>query len=968
MERLYILDGSGYIFRAYYGIGGSRGRAGASLITASGMPTGALYVFTQMLVRLHRTIKPERIVVVFDAPGRTFRKELHEGYKATRRETPDDLKPQLPFFSEITRALRWPVLSVPGVEADDVIATLVTRARARGWAATIFSADKDVMQLVADDVEMIDSLRNVTYDAAGVRAKHGVDPGQLRDFLALVGDTSDNVPGMKGIGKITASKLLGKYGTLDELLAHIGDLKGKQKERFQDPELLEQLHLSRTLVTLRDDVELELGLDDLQAGQWDGPTLVDLFRRLEFNVLLERLGPVAGPDGPDGSVVSRGADGSASAEAGEASQSDGEEAGSVPAQTELDLQVTPVGDTRPSDPDAAATARAAIAAVVTPTVPPPTVVGKPEDLQPLTAAARAAGKLAVQVETDGARPDRARIVGVSLMAPEATPVYIPVSHRYLGAPTQLALDDLLPELRAVLADPAIAVICHDAKSTVRALRQAGVELAGVTSDTLLASYLLDPDRKLTIDRVLAESSGVSLPERKTLLGKGRTRIDFEAVAVDRAAEWSASAVCGVLWSHEVLEAKLRDVGLHALMHDLELPLAHLLADIEGIGIRIDVPYLRQLSDRIGADVAALEKRVYELAGEEVNIGSPKQLSVLLFDKLGLEGGKKKKTKTGYSTDHEVLESLLDAHPVVPLILEHRELVKLKGTYLDALPPLVNPRTGRLHTSFNQAIAATGRLSSQDPNLQNIPIRTDLGRQIRRAFVAGEGRTLVSVDYSQIELRILAHLSRDPVLVTAFRNGIDVHTQTAAEVFGIALDQVGQDERRVAKAVNYGLIYGQSQFGLAQTLSISRTEAKEYMTRYFERFATVKTFMDETIEQARKTRYAVTLLGRRRLLPEISSRNFQRRKLAERMAQNTPMQGSAADIIKLAMLRVAERTRRDKFDADMLLTVHDELVFEVALDQAEALAAAVCEEMNAAYELEVPLDTTTGIAPSWADAH
>ncbi len=960
MERLYILDGSGYIYRAYYGIGGSRGRTGAQLSTVSGMPTGALYVYTQMLVRLYRDIKPERIAVVFDAPGRTFRKELHDGYKATRRETPDDLKPQLKFFPEITEALCWPVLSISGVEADDVIATLVTKARERDWKVTIFSADKDVMQLVGDDVEVIDSLRNVTYDAATVEKKYGVLPGQLRDYLALVGDASDNVPGMKGVGKVTASKLLGKYGSLDELLSHTGELKGKQKERFEDPALLEQLRLSRQLVTLRHDVEISSGLEELKAGKWDEDKLISLFRRLEFNVLLERLGPVADAPAQDAPAQK------------ESRKESRDDSPAAPAQTELDLRAPAPGA---SDSRASKAANSPSSGqspsqrtLGSPEVPDTAVIASPDQLAATVAAIRAAGKMVIQVETDGARPDRARLVGICVVAPGAAPAYIPVAHRYLSAPAQIEVGDLPKDLLAALADPEIAVVCHDAKSTTRALVRLGIELAGVTSDTMLTAYLLEPDRKLTIERVLALGSGISLPERKTLLGKGRTKIDFEAVAVERAAEWSGKAAFGILLSHEVLESQLRDVGLYDLMHDLELPIASLLCDIEQVGICIDVPYLRDLSSKIGGEVASLEKQVYELAGEEINIGSPKQLAALLFDKLGLEGGKKKKTKTGYSTDHEVLESLLDAHPIIPLIIEHRELVKLKGTYLDALPPLVNPTTGRLHTSFNQGIAATGRLSSQDPNLQNIPIRTELGRKIRRAFVAAPGKTLVSVDYSQIELRILAHLSEDPVLVKAFRDGVDVHTQTAAEVFDIPLEEVGATERRVAKAVNYGLIYGQSQFGLAQTLGISRGEAKEYMTRYFDRFSTVKTFMEETIERARQAGHALTVLGRRRLLPEIGSRNFQRRKLAERMAQNTPMQGSAADIIKLAMLRVADRMKRDKADAAMLLTVHDELVFEVAPDQAKDFAAAMSAEMESAYELAVPLEATVGIADNWADAH
>jgi DNA polymerase-1 len=440
------------------------------------------------------------------------------------------------------------------------------------------------------------------------------------------------------------------------------------------------------------------------------------------------------------------------------------------------------------------------------------------------------------------------------------------------------------------------------------------------------------------------------------------------VAIEQAAEYSARLAHGLLAARAELDRRLEAAGLTSLMNDLELPLALLLADIESVGVCLDVAYLRELSDAVGADIAGLERRVYELAGEEVNLGSPKQLSHLLFHKLGLKSDKMRKTATGFSTDHEVLESMAEDHAIVGLILEHRELIKLKGTYLDALPPLVSPRTGRIHTTFNQAVTATGRLSSQEPNLQNIPVRTELGRKIRRAFVAAPGKTLVSADYSQIELRILAHLSGDPVLLHAFRTGIDVHTQTAAEVFGMPLEQVGADERRVAKAVNYGLVYGQSQFGLARALRIPRAEAKRYIERYFDRFATVRDFMEQIIRDARASGVTTTVLGRRRPLADLRSKNFQRRQGAERMAKNTPMQGSAADIIKLAMLKVARRMQKEPYDATMLLTVHDELVFEVRPDQAEAFAAVVVEEMAGAYELKVPLEVTVGIADNWAEAH
>jgi DNA polymerase-1 len=906
VERLHILDGYGYIFRAFYGlVTGGPGGKGVRLTTRSGMPTGALYVYARMLIRLYKDVKPERIAVVFDAPGKTFRDELDERYKATRRETPDDLQVQMPYFRPLTEAFCWPVLSVEGVEADDVIATLVARARAQDWEVVIYSADKDLMQLIEPHVQMIDSMRQVTYDAARVSEKFGVPPAQVRDWLALVGDTSDNVPGMPGVGKKTAAKLLDKYGDLDGILAHVGEMKGKQKERFTDPELIDQLKLSRELVTLKADVDLPVELADLVPAPWDGTRLAELLSELEFQALLDSLG---------GQVAA--------------------------AAAEVEPEV--------------------------PAFPAPIAVSSAGELEPVIAAARAAGRIALHVETDGPRPELTRLVGLAVAAEGAAPAYVPLSHRYLGVPAQLSADALPEALTELFSDPEIEVVCHDGKSARRALRTIGIELTSVGVDTMLAAYLLDEPSSLV--EVASRFGDATVVARTDLVGKGKSAIEFESVAVPEAASYAGNAAAALLRARPKLEQALDRSGQLGLLRDLEQPLAMLLADLEDRGITLDVDHLRSLSDRVGGQIATLERRAFELAGEEINLGSPKQLSALLFDRLGLKAPRMKKTKTGYSTDHEVLESMVDLHPIIRPILEHRELIKLKGTYIDALPPLVNPASGRLHTSFNQAVAATGRLSSQDPNLQNIPIRSELGRDIRRAFVAADDKLLVSADYSQIELRILAHLSEDPVLLRAFREGIDVHTQTAAEVFGIPLDEVGAHERRVAKAVNYGLAYGQSDFGLGRALDIPRKEARFYIDTYFERFSRVKTFMEELIEKARREGAATTVLGRRRPIPEIHSKNYQRRSAAERMAQNTPMQGSGADILKLAMLEVERRLVEISLGADMLLTVHDELVFEADADQAEEVGDVVKEVMEGVYELSVPLVVDVGIGRTWADAH
>ena len=920
-ERLHILDGHGYIFRAHYGLAtGGKDRQPVRLSTAAGMPTGALYVYTSMLIRLHLDERPERIAVVFDTGKPSFRSDLDAEYKANRSEAPDDLRVQLPFFRRLTEAFSWPCMSVEGVEADDVIATLVGQARARDWDVVIYSGDKDLMQLVDDHVVVIDSMRQITYDAAGVEKKFGVPPALVGEFLSLVGDSSDNIPGVNGVGPVTAARLLGQYGSIDNLLAHVDELKGKIKERLTDPAERDNLALSRQLVALKRDVEVPLGLDDLVPAPWNGEPLRRMLEELEFQALIERLeqkslavgnGPAPAPAPPV--------------------------AGSAAAVLD--------------DPDRQ-----------------PVLVTRPEQVAELAAAARAAGRLAIHLERDGQRDDRAKMVGIAIALPDAAPVYIPLQHRYLSAPTQLTPEDLRP-LADVWGDPAIQVICHDAKLVYRTLAACGMPVGGVAEDTMLAAYLLDASQDdVRLEQIAQDVLGVILPGQRALVGSGRTAIAFEAVSVEEATRHAGRSAAAVLAADGVLAARLGQGGLDRLWRDLELPLARLLARVEAIGVRIDVAHLRALGERLTGDLAGLETRIQELAGEPVNVGSPKQLGQLLFDKLGLRSERMKKNKTGFSVDHDVLDAMREQHAIIAPILEHRELTKLKNTYIDALPPLINPATGRLHTSFRQAVAATGRLSSTDPNLQNIPIRSELGREIRRAFIADPGKVLVSADYSQIELRILAHLSGDPVLRKAFAEGIDVHTQTAAEVFGIPLDQVGPTERRVAKAVNYGLAYGQSDFGLARALDIPREEARQHIARYFERFSTVRQFMEEVVEKARKAGAAYTILGRRRPIPNLSGRDYRARSAAERIAQNTPMQGSGADIIKLAMLRVDRLLAERGFRAELLLTVHDELVLEVDVDQADELSPLLVAEMEGAFELEVPLVVEVGRGATWADAH
>jgi len=923
-ERLYIVDGHGYIFRAHYGLMNiSRGeRKEVRLSTADGMPTGALYVFTRMLMRLDEDNAPKRIAVVFDDKSgkKTFRADLYPEYKATRKAPPEELVVQMDYFAKIVEAMGWPVLAVPGVEADDVIATLVEQARAKGWEVVIYSADKDIMQLVGDGVSMIDALRQTTYTRDEVIKKMGVPPEKIPDFLALVGDTSDNIPGLKGVGDKTAANLLEQYGTLDNLIATNPVVpRIAVKQPFGDPEQLAKVKLSRQLVELRRDVPLPKQLDELVARDWNLPVLHQLFTDLEFQLLVDKV-KMRMPPGDD-------------------------------------VVVVPAPET---------TVLAALEVA-----PEPRIVTRADAIAELATKIRAAKRMAIMIELDPERPERAGLVAAVIAVHGLAPAYLPLGHRYIGAPAPPPVADLEP-LFDVLRDPAIAKVTHDAKTLIRTFAgdhvYGRVAVEGIVDDTMLAAFLLDPTAEAEPCEAVAERlGGVLLPARATIAG--RAKVTLEGVEVERAAPWAGAIVHTLLPIADQLPQRLEASGLLSLYRDVELPIAKLLAEIEPIGIHIDVAHFRKLGAEVTARLAELERRIFDAAQPhgEFNIGSPKQLGELLFDKLGLDTKGVRRTKTGWSTEAETLEALIDAHPIIAPILEHREIAKLKGTYLDALPPLVSPKTGRVHTTFNQVVAETGRISSQDPNLQNIPIRSELGQRIRHGFIAAPGHVLIAADYSQIELRILAHLSGDAKLGAAFRDKVDVHAQTAAEVFDVPRDQVTPEQRRIAKAVNYGLSYGQSDFGLARTLEISRQQAGEYSRRYFQRFPTIHKFMEDIVTLARAQGGARTLLGRWRPIPNLTSKSPQARHAAERVAQNTPMQGAGADLIKLAMLATDRRIKRDKLPARMLLTVHDELVFEAPPGDAEAIGAVLKAEMEGVYQLSVPLEVDVGIAANWADA-
>jgi DNA polymerase-1 len=907
---LFIVDALNYLFRAFHALPG--------LTTKTGQPTGAVYGFCQMLLRIEREHQPTHMCVVFDAPGRTFRDDLFKDYKANRPPTPPDLIAQIDLAHQVADAFGYKVLSQAGVEADDVIATLVRNAKAQALAVVIGSSDKDLMQLCTDDVKLLDAMKNRLMGPAEVKEKWGVLPEKLGDVLALMGDSVDNVPGVPGIGPKTAAELITTYGSLDGVLANVEKIKGKKGQAIAESR--SGLALSRELVRLRDDVALPLTVAELLRIPASAEKLRGLFAQLEFGRLLAQYSQADAPEATSSSEQ-------------------------VPA---IALAIAPAAAAPP-----AATENTRI-------------VTDAAALEELIAAIHATKECAIAVLCDGGSPVRAGLVGLAFALPTGSRFYVPVRQQVLGAAPCLSESEVLSGLAAILASAEVSKHIHDAKMLEVLLRVRGGRLAGVASDTMLAGYVLDAasaDYDLSTLAAKEQIEGV-LP-RAEWPGLGRGGSGAAGLpASDIGAHLAAEAFATFALAQRQKE-KLALSNQEHLYRDLELALVPVLAAMECVGIRLDSDYLRNLGNEVATSARALETEIHALSGSDFNIASPKQLAEILFVKLGLPI--LKKTKTGASTDADVLEELAVMHPLPAKILEYRTLTKLKGTYIDALPALANPRTGRLHTTFGQAVAATGRLSSSDPNLQNIPIRSEIGKKIRHAFVADPGFVLVSADYSQIELRVLAHFSQDPAFLDAFRSGVDIHRRTAAEVFGVTEAEVTGEQRRIAKAINFGLVFGQGDFGLAQVLHIPRAEAHKYIESYFKRYARVREHMDAMIADARRTQSVSTLLGRTRALPEINAKRPQERNYAERIARNTPIQGSAADILKLAMLRVARGLSRFP-DVRLLLTVHDELVFEVPESSLEEFSPWVKHEMESAYELAVPLVVDVHAGRSWGDAH
>jgi len=897
-KKLYLVDGSSYLFRAFHAL--------PPLSNSQGQPTGAMLGVLNMIRRLRNHYQPEYLAVVFDAPGKTFRHTDYAEYKANRPSMPEELAAQIKPLHELIRLQGIPLLINTGVEADDVIATLVKQAREQDWECLISSGDKDLAQLVDDGVLLEDTMQERTLDRAGVEAKFGITPERVGDYLALIGDSSDNIPGIPGCGPKTAVKWLQQYGDLDGVIAHADDIKGKIGERLRGH--LDQLRLSRKLVSLKDDVELDLSLNELRPGEV-ADELIEKLKLYEFSSWLREL------------------------EGGDTDSSN-------------DAQTT----------------------VANPAIDTISVLDD-EALQSMLTALQESEVIAFDTETTSIEPMRASLVGMSFAISPNQAWYVPLAHDYPGAPRQLPMEQVLAAVKPMLESPDIAKRGQNLKYDVIIMRHVGIELAGISHDTMLESYCYNSTATRHNLDVLAKAwldhDTISFSD---IAGKGKKQLHFNDISIEDAAPYAGEDAALVLALHDELWPKLSELeGPVSVFSDIEIPLLPVLARMEYHGVLIDAKQLQAQSTELGQTMHELRQQAHELAGQPFNLGSPKQLQEILFQQMGLPVVAK--TPTGQpSTAENVLHELAIEHELPRVILDYRSLSKLKSTYTDTLPEQIHPCTGRVHTSYQQAVTSTGRLSSSDPNLQNIPVRSEQGRKIRKAFIAPQGYKLLAADYSQVELRIMAHLSGDDGLLEAFAAGADIHAATAAEVFDQALDAVSSEQRRAAKAINFGLIYGMSAWGLARQLEVEQKQAQAYIDTYFERYPGVLEYMQRTRKQARAQGFVETIHGRRLWLPEITSRNGARRQGAERAAINAPMQGSAADIIKRAMIDIDHWLRDKNIDARMVMQVHDELVLEVPNDQATDIAAEVQQRMSAAAELKVELLVDCGIADNWEAAH
>ena len=916
---LILVDGSSYLYRAYHAL--------PPLTNSKGKPTGAVKGVINMMRRLQKDYPQSTVVVVFDAKGKTFRDEIYSEYKAHRPPMPDDLREQIAPIHEIIQAMGLPMLIVDGVEADDVIGTLAVQATAAEQPVIISTGDKDIAQLVNEHITLINTMNNTTMDRAGVIEKFGISPELIIDYLALLGDKSDNIPGVPGVGEKTALGLLQGIGGLDDIYTRLDEVAGLgfRGAKTMSPKLAENkelAYLSYKLATIKTDVEMPVHLSELKNGEPDHSALLSLFQDMEFKSWIEE------------------------------------------AQTNNNQQSAPAANSESKLDDLVEAAADAPAIVKN-----YQLVLTESELTAWIEKINHADLVAVDTETTSLDYMRAQLVGISLSTAPGEAAYIPFAHDYMGAPEQLKPEFVLDSLKPYLEDPALTKVGQNLKYDMSVLAQHGITLRGIAFDTMLESYVLDS----VASRHDMDSLALNYLNEETIkfadvAGKGAAQITFNQVPLEQAAPYAAEDADITLRLHQVLWPRVAgEAALKKVFEEIELPLVPVLSRIERTGALVDDTLLFQQSQELSERLAELETQAWDLAGQQFNLASPKQLGEILFEKLQIPV-LKKTAKGAPSTKEEVLQELALDYPLPKVLLEHRGLAKLKSTYTDKLPTMINPVTGRIHTSYHQAGTATGRLSSSDPNLQNIPVRTAEGRRVRQAFIAAPGSKLVAADYSQIELRIMAHLSQDPSLLAAFSAGQDIHRATAAEVFGVETDAVTSDQRRSAKAINFGLIYGMSAFGLARQLGIGRKQAAEYIELYFTRYPGVQNYMNNIRYSAAEKGYVETFFGRRLYLPEINSRNGMRRQAAERTAINAPMQGTAADIIKLAMISVQSWLESSALNSKIIMQVHDELVLEVPESELDVIKQGLCERMENAAELLVPLVVDVGVGNNWDEAH
>lgn len=884
---LILVDGSNYVFRAFYAI--------RELSNSKGFPTNAIYGFTTMLMKLRRDLNPRYLAVVFDLKGPTFRHEAFKDYKANRKAIPDALIPQIPFIKDIVRGFSIPILEQQGIEADDIIGTLARRYAGEGMSVIIVSGDKDMMQLVTNDVVMVDTMKDKTYDAAAVKERFGVGPEKVPEILGLMGDASDNIPGVPGIGPKGALSLIEEYGTIEEIIKNVEQIKSagmkKALKQFAD-----QARLSRQLAEIKTDVGIDFDLEAARCGEPDAARLKGLFKEFEFSSLLQ--------------------------------------------------------DLKLKDEAIKGTYR---------------LILKDGEFAALLDELRDVQEFSIDMLLTREEAMLTDIVGIAICLKQGEAGYIPLNHDYDGAPRQLKESEVLDGLRPFLADEKIKKHGHDLKNLLIILARKGIKLLGPGMDTMVASYVLNPSqRSFDLADVLREHLSRQIFSAKELIGSGAKTLPPAGVSVEKAIDYACQRAEGIFNLSEALSEKINRDGFDNLFHNVEMPLISVLAAMEKKGVLLDLKLFRRLSEETAQLMSLSEEKIYRLAGEKFNINSPKQLQVVLFDKLGLPRGRK--IKEGYSTDVEVLANLARTHELPAEILAYRSLAKLKSTYIDALPLLVNQETGRVHTSYNQTVTATGRLSSSNPNLQNIPIRTLEGKRIRQAFIAPEGWEIIAADYSQIELRVLAHLSGDEALLAAFASGEDIHSRTASDVFGVFPEMVNAEMRRQAKVINFGILYGMSAFGLAKELDVPQKLAQAYIDGYFRKYNGVRSYLDGILERARRDGFVTTLLNRRRYLPELSSSIASVRQFAERMAINTPIQGTAAELIKVAMLNIAKHLAEEGLATAMIMQVHDELVLEAPEAEKEEVMALVKKEMEGVIELRIPLRVDIAAGKNWDETH